>query len=249
MFHVYQEAQTVIDRILPEKPVLSVLEAGCGSYCYVTLPKGSHLVGIDISARQLERNEIVHEKICGDLQTYELPEQSYDVIVCWDVLEHLSTPELALSNFVRSIRPGGLIILALPNVLSTKGLIAKFTPHRFHVWVYRTFMGRPNAGTEDVGPFKTYLRSSIEPHKLTKFAIRNRFEISFFQMYESPMQKSIRSKSKLISFGLSFIRAAGRVLTLGRTDLDLSDTIIVLRKPDSVRFRSKSPKSAELTAG
>ena len=31
--------------------------------------------------------------------------------------------------------------LGVPNVASPKGLLTKFTPHRFHIWVYRRILG------------------------------------------------------------------------------------------------------------
>ena len=41
-----------------------------------------------------------------------------------------------------------------------------FTPHRFHVWCYRTLLRVPNAGKEGYGPFPTTL--TITPKKLER---------------------------------------------------------------------------------
>lgn len=40
----------------------------------------------------------------------------YDVIVCADVLEHLISPENALSSLQKFLKPGGKVVISFPNV-------------------------------------------------------------------------------------------------------------------------------------
>ncbi len=75
-----------------------ILEAGCGSGSNIPIPPDSHLTGIDISEEELAKNQVVAEKIVGDLETYPLEKDSFDLVVCWDVLEHLGRPRLAMEN-------------------------------------------------------------------------------------------------------------------------------------------------------
>ena len=164
------ELQDVTDRLLAGGEPIAVLEAGCGSATHVRLGDNARIVGIDISEDQLARNTYVSQKILGDIQTYDFDEGSFDIIMCWDVLEHLPDPEKALNSFARAVKPGGVILLALPNVYSLKGLITKFTPHRFHVWAYRNVFANPNAGRPGYAPFPTFLRTSVSPAALKRFA-------------------------------------------------------------------------------
>src|SRR3990172_6860125 len=99
-----EELQAVINRLLNGKKSIKALEAGCGSMSNINLGSNAYIVGIDVSERQLKNNTIVHEKILGDIQTYELPKSEYDVIFCWDVLEHLSKPQMALLNLVKAVK-------------------------------------------------------------------------------------------------------------------------------------------------
>jgi len=211
-----------------------ILEAGCGSASYLCWAPGSHITGMDISQKQLDRNETVSEKIRGDIQTYQLPPSSYDVIICWDVLEHLPHPELAIKNFVRAIRPDGLIILAFPNVVSVKGLIAKFTPHWFHVWVYRHFLGIKDAGKDDTAPFKTFLRFSISPRAIRNTARRLGMDLVHVRHYQTGMQKELRSKHRIVRWAVSSLGLLLRAVSLGRIDGTLSDCIYVLRRSAAV---------------
>ena len=50
------------------------------------------------------------------------------------------------------LRPGGRAVLALPNILSLKGLVTRFTPWWFHVWVYRRVLGDASVGTDGIRP-------------------------------------------------------------------------------------------------
>ena len=133
------ELQAFLDKEMARMESVRVLEAGCGSASNVRFGARARLVGIDISRMQLERNTILQEKIIGDIQQYDFPPASFDLIVCWDVLEHLPQPELALRRFARAVKTNGLVILKLPNVLSVKGLVTKLLPHTFHVLAYRYF--------------------------------------------------------------------------------------------------------------
>jgi len=41
---------------------------------------------------------------------------SFDVVVCADILEHLPDPLVALSSAARLVRPGGAVVISVPNV-------------------------------------------------------------------------------------------------------------------------------------
>jgi SAM-dependent methyltransferase len=140
---IVDEAVRVLldDPLLPE-PLL-VLEAGCGSTSDVELPRRKHVVGIDVDPEQLNHNCLLDEKIQGDLQTYELPANRFDLIACVDVLEHLPFPERAIANMSRSLRPGGYLLIAGPEPYSYKGIVAKYTPHSMRHFIFKLITGRP----------------------------------------------------------------------------------------------------------
>ena len=207
-----------------------ILEAGCGSGSNIRIPSDSHIVGIDISQEELDKNEVVHEKIVGDLQTHEFPENSFDMIVCWDVLEHLSEPQLAMASFVRSIKPGGLMLLAFPNVYSIKALVAKFTPHWFHVFVYKRIYGS-QYGSPGLITFPTYLRKSIAPAAIKEFAANNGLSVEFERIYESSLQVRAREKYKITSWRYKAFKFLSELVTLNRYRLDESDCIYLLKRP------------------
>ncbi len=61
----------------------------------------------------------------------------------------------------RALKPDGIMVLALPNLMSVKGLVTKFTPHAFHTWFYRRVYRSAKTGEDDEGPFPTYFRRAV----------------------------------------------------------------------------------------
>lgn len=222
-----QRLQGYVDRELSQRQSVSVLEAGCGSATYLDFGERARLVGIDISRKQLDRNNLLREKILGDIQRYDFAPGSFDVIICWDVLEHLPNPELAILHFARAIKPGGLVILKLPNVLSLKGLVTKFVPHTVHVLAYRYFYGDKNAGKEDRAPFRTYLRFRASAASLQKQGARLGLREVYVGGFDVAEIDWLR-RAKAVHFVYKTIKAVSAFLSLGR--LGDSELILVMRK-------------------
>jgi len=143
---------------------LRILDAGCGVGYGADFPPDAHVVGIDISEAALARNRKLDERILGDLQSYPLPSESFDLVVCHYVLEHVEDPRAAVRNLAASVRRGGELDISIPILWSAKGLLTKLTPHRFHVWCYRRLFHFENAGKDGYGPFPTTL--AITPRRL-----------------------------------------------------------------------------------
>jgi 2-polyprenyl-3-methyl-5-hydroxy-6-metoxy-1,4-benzoquinol methylase len=169
--------ESIVDELLVGRKHLRILEAGCGSMSHFRYRKNAYLVGIDISQEQLDKNTMLNEKILADIQDGSLPTSSFDLIICWDVLEHLAKPELALKNFAGAAKQGGLILLASPNILTLRGLITKCTPHWIKVLYYRHIVGFKQAGTPGNYPFKSYHRFSIAPSAIKRFAGKNNLAV------------------------------------------------------------------------
>ena len=221
------ELQAFVDRELAGRESVRVLEAGCGSASAVDFGKNARLVGIDISEQQLDRNTILQEKIVGDIQRYDFTPGSFDMIVCWDVLEHLPQPELAVRQFARAAKVGGIVIIKVPNVLSVKGLVTKFLPHFCHVLAYRFFYGDKNAGKNDTAPFKTYLRFCISANAIKKQGAALGMETAYYSTRDVTALNWLRRK-KLVFLIYATLKIILKVISLGA--IGDSEFILVLKK-------------------
>jgi SAM-dependent methyltransferase len=102
-----------------------VLDVACGiGYGSSILLSGGTVekyLGIDFSgvavrhAQQKFSGPSAHF-IHGDAHHLALPEQSVDTIISLETIEHLPEPEMALREFGRVLKPGGLLIGSVPSV-------------------------------------------------------------------------------------------------------------------------------------
>ena len=212
--------QKFVDDFVATKENIMVLDAGCGANnCLVFDSKRIHLIGIDISKEQLRINSIVNTKVLGDIQCCNFKPSIFDIILCWDVLEHLEKPLLALENLLIALKKNGLLILVLPNILSLKGLITKFTPYRFHIWYYKHILKM------DVSPFKKYFKLSLNPYSLKKFAKKNGLLINYFESYDNFLKFQ---KFKIFFYLFLIAKYLIKIITL--KVIDRSQLVIVLKK-------------------
>jgi len=99
-----------------------VLDIGCGRGQLGRLLRlrGGHWVsGIELIPSIAEQaGRYLDEVVCGDVETVYLPwrANSFDAIVCGDVLEHLADPWHTLKRLMDLLAPGGLVVASLPNV-------------------------------------------------------------------------------------------------------------------------------------
>jgi SAM-dependent methyltransferase len=206
-----------------------ILEAGCGSGSNIVIPQNAHVTGIDISSEELDKNTVVKEKIIGDLETYKLLENSYDLVVCFDVLEHLNRPALAMASMASAVKPGGLLLLAFPNVHSLKAVVAKYTPLWFHSAINRFIYGK-KADTPGYINFPTVLDSSISPYKMEAFAENNGFDVELAELSQSGVQKRFFRKILVGQAGANLADLLVRIFTLGKLSVRESDCVFLLKK-------------------
>jgi len=99
-----------------------ILEVGVGTG--ISLPHyaaSSTLFGIDISEEMLDRARMRVRQLglanveaiqVMDAEALEFPDGAFDVVVAQYVVTAVPNPERALDEFVRVVRPGGLIVIA-----------------------------------------------------------------------------------------------------------------------------------------
>ncbi len=101
----------------------SVLEVGCstGYLTKVMAERGCSVVGIELDPDAAENAEQWAERVVvgnldeGDVWNY-VKDESFDVVLLGDVLEHLRDPLASLREAVRKIKPTGYVVTSLPNV-------------------------------------------------------------------------------------------------------------------------------------
>lgn len=145
---------------------IQILEAGCGIRWPIDLHDIDYrLTGADLDPAALELRlsleKDLDEAIECDLCTVPLPSASFDVVYSAYVLEHIRQADIALNNMVSALRPGGLLVLRIPDPDTARGFVTRHTPFWFHVFYHRWVMKLPKAGTPGHAPYPTYYHPVI----------------------------------------------------------------------------------------
>lgn len=111
--------------------VIKVLDLGCGDGYHIFLlnslkekTKGRiYFRGVDLSplniyfaaevGKRIEAGNVTFE--VNNVESLNLPDGRFDIILCTDVIEHFINPEKCLIEMVRLLKPGGLAIVTTPN--------------------------------------------------------------------------------------------------------------------------------------
>ena len=112
------------DAILKKIPETTqkVLDLGCGDgflSCRIA-EKGYQVTSFDLSLNRLKRfkeqaERLNIQQIEGDIANVDLPTESFDLIVCSEVIEHLPNYKEVLSEVWRLLKKGGYFIISVPN--------------------------------------------------------------------------------------------------------------------------------------
>src|ERR1039458_7562888 len=94
-----QEVQSILANRFSMKAV-RIYEAGGGSASWAppAIRSGSHTTVVDIDETQLKNNDYADVKIMGDIQTQEFPSGTFDLVICYNVIEHLDAPDKAIAR-------------------------------------------------------------------------------------------------------------------------------------------------------
>jgi ubiquinone/menaquinone biosynthesis C-methylase UbiE len=114
-------------------PCINVVEYGPGSGIYLPILASSYtkVIAADIECAYLNGIKPLLKKIdnlelvVDDMLNSQFKDNSFDLALCSEVLEHVPEPEMALSTLYRILRPGGVAIVTTPEKYSLMELACK----------------------------------------------------------------------------------------------------------------------------
>jgi 2-polyprenyl-3-methyl-5-hydroxy-6-metoxy-1,4-benzoquinol methylase len=99
---------------------LDLLDVGCGSASLLGLMKqrGFRVRGVDFSseAAAVAKDENGVQVVVGSLEDAAFPGTSFDIVTLFHVMEHVTNPREVLKEVARILRPGGSVVLQVPNI-------------------------------------------------------------------------------------------------------------------------------------
>lgn len=114
---IWERRMARLEALLPKPGRL--LDVGCGTGVFLQLARqrGWEVAGTEFSDFACKNAEAGGFPIVqGEVWEARFPENSFDAITCWHVLEHAADPRRLLEECHRIVRPGGWLFVATPNL-------------------------------------------------------------------------------------------------------------------------------------
>jgi 2-polyprenyl-6-hydroxyphenyl methylase/3-demethylubiquinone-9 3-methyltransferase len=138
------------DRALPQWQGLRVLDVGCGGgfTCEFLAQRRAQVWGLDQSAQCIaaaqahagaEGLPITYR--CGVAEALPFEATYFDVVVCVDVLEHVASPQRAVAEMSRVLKPGGWFCFDTINRTLRSRLVM--------IWLLETLLRQIPVGIHD----------------------------------------------------------------------------------------------------
>lgn len=151
----------------------NILEIGCGGGrlgASIKRRQAAHVTGVEydpVAAQRARKN--LDEVLNGDIESgsIKFENNSFDCIVCADVLEHLRSPETVLALAQEWLKPDGCLVTSLPNIRNHTIIRSLLAGN----WTYET------AGLLDIDHVRFFTRREIE-----KLLYRTGFSVEEMKM-------------------------------------------------------------------
>lgn len=136
----FQRLLDVAERFVPPGRLLDV-GSGLGDLLFVARSRGWTVTGVEPIPYAVERaDELVPgATVGGCLADLPASDESFDLITCTDVLEHVRQPDQVLRQIGKLLRPGGCVLITTVNVDSWLArMLGPRWPHihRDHLWYF-----------------------------------------------------------------------------------------------------------------
>lgn len=130
---IEQRRLAIIREMIGESAGLELAEVGSGGGHVLRMFPRAKITAIDVSDVFLDtarKNLRGYDArfVKGEVDKLDLPAESFDRIICTEVLEHTADPDAILAALARLLKRNGVAVITVPNdplVLKLKGVVRK----------------------------------------------------------------------------------------------------------------------------
>ena len=188
LYHLNQPRFDFFDRYVGDWQGLKALDVGCGGgfSCEFLAKRGAVVSGLDQSAKCIAKAQ-EHAKNCqlkidyqqGFAESLPYCDNTFDVVICVDVLEHVADFRKTVSEISRVLKPNGIFFFDTIN----RNLKSKF----IMIWLLEYVLREIPLGVHDWKKF-------IRPAELKQVMHSNNFtqiEIKGFDLFGNSLYQNI----------------------------------------------------------
>ena len=130
MGYVYSDLvrPDILRMVPPDGQVIGSFGCGFGTTEEQLARAGRQVHGVDIAPEAIDvaRTRLTTARVIAPGELDAFPEGSLDGLILADVIEHLPRAGEALVHLSRAVRPGGWIVISVPNMRSVEVVLAFF---------------------------------------------------------------------------------------------------------------------------
>jgi SAM-dependent methyltransferase len=105
----------VLNRTFPDWRDLTIHECGAGGPATRKFRRdAAHFSSSAYLVPDVPRGEMVGKISCQDIEDLTFADESFDIVITQDVLEHVLRPDRAVAEIARVLRPGGAHVFTVP---------------------------------------------------------------------------------------------------------------------------------------
>jgi SAM-dependent methyltransferase len=103
-------------------PVSTILDCGCSDGEFTAriakAVKATRVIGIDVVPEQIAKAKIrgIEAKISNLDKGIDIPDESVDMLIASQVIEHVADTDGLVKEFYRVLQPGGYLVIGTPNL-------------------------------------------------------------------------------------------------------------------------------------
>lgn len=215
----YQLVIKMLNPVIQDFNGKRFLEVGCGlgGFSIHIAKRGAKVIGVDISKKAIHEAKKLTKKlnvqnqvdfIVADAQSLPFKDQVREIVVCSEVLEHVSNYEKAFGEISRVTKRSGYVCLTVPNFISTaffenmflvfmgqpqdiKKLVCVEKEHIFHIFKLKKLIEHENLKTikiqsTDFFHLPPRIRRALKISQVLKI-LSDRME-DYFDAHQSPLR-------------------------------------------------------------
>jgi 2-polyprenyl-3-methyl-5-hydroxy-6-metoxy-1,4-benzoquinol methylase len=120
-YDLQRRLEVIFDQLLGGRDLrgCKLLDAGCGTgyFSQRALTASANVVSLDIGVNLLKeaRKKGAPQPVAGDVTRLAFHDDTFDVVISSECIEHTPSPQTAVSELIRVLRPGGTLVVTCPN--------------------------------------------------------------------------------------------------------------------------------------
>jgi 2-polyprenyl-3-methyl-5-hydroxy-6-metoxy-1,4-benzoquinol methylase len=143
MYDTNKRLEVIFKEILTEDiSGKKLLDAGCGTgwFSKFSCDRGANVTSMDLGEKLLSKVALKckSEGVVGSILEIPFENNTFDIVVSSEVIEHVPDPYKAMQELFRVLKPGGTLVLTTPNKV-----------WYFAIWIANALKLRPYQGLEN----------------------------------------------------------------------------------------------------